>query len=149
MTDRSENAGVERIERLALWLDDIFRIPGTRIRIGLESLIGLVPVIGDAAGLLMGSYVVFEAHRLGAPMELKLKMARNVIVDAVIGLVPVLGDLFDFAFRSNRRNVDLLLGHLRPQLAPPLNRRIAVWLPVLLAIAVGALAAWWLLHDKT
>ena len=68
----------------------------------------MIPVVGDVAGLVMGGYVVVEAHRLGAPRDLKWKMIRNVVLDGAIGLVPVLGDFFDFAYRSNRRNVQML-----------------------------------------
>ncbi|MDP3859667.1 MAG: DUF4112 domain-containing protein [Stagnimonas sp.] len=134
---------LQRIETLAYWLDELIRIPGTRFRIGLESLIGLIPGVGDLAGLLMGGYVVIEAHRMGAPGELKLRMIRNVALDAVAGLVPVFGDLYDFAYRSNRRNLQLLLDHYRPAAAPPqrLPRRRR-WLSALLfLLGVGLL--WW------
>lgn len=115
---------IQRLERLALWLDDGLRIPGTRIRLGLDALIGLIPVVGDAAGLILGGWVIVEAHRAGAPAALKWQMTRNVATDALLGLVPVVGDIFDFAFRSNRRNLDLLLAHLRPPvaaIAPPVR----------------------------
>lgn len=139
--------GLHRVEKLSRLLDEAFRIPGTRIRLGLDSLIGLIPGVGDVAGLLMGSYLVLEAHRLGAPGELKLRMARNVAVDALVGLVPVFGDLYDVAYRSNRRNVQMLLDHYRP---PPVRAaaRASRWLPALLGTAlVGGLVAWWLLRS--
>lgn len=138
--------GLDRVEKLSRLLDEAFRIPGTRIRVGLDSLIGLIPGVGDLAGLLVGGYVVYEAHRIGAPGELKLRMVRNVAVDALVGLVPVLGDLFDVAFRSNRRNVQMLLQHYRPAtLARP--PRKAPWLTALLAAAaIGGLLGWLLLR---
>ena len=139
--------GLHRVEKLARLLDEAVHIPGTRIRLGLDSLIGLIPGVGDVAGLLMGGYVVYEAHRIGAPGELKLRMARNVATDALIGLVPVLGDVFDVAFRSNRRNVQMLLDHYRPPSAAPAPRP-ARWLPALLAVAaLGGLLAWLLLRS--
>lgn len=139
--------GLHRVERLARLLDEAFRIPGTRIRLGLDALVGLIPGVGDVAGLLMGSYVVLEAHRLGAPGELKLRMARNVAVDALVGLVPVFGDLYDVAYRSNRRNVQMLLDHYRPAPARPVARA-SRWLPALLgAVLIGGLVAWWLLRS--
>lgn len=135
---------LQRIETLAYWLDELIRIPGTRFRIGLESLIGLIPGVGDLAGLLMGGWVVIEAHRMGAPGELKLRMIRNVALDAVAGLVPVFGDLYDFAYRSNRRNLQLLLDHYRPAAAMPerLPRRRR-WLSALLFLLAAGLL-WWL-----
>ncbi|ROH86537.1 DUF4112 domain-containing protein [Stagnimonas aquatica] len=138
---------LQRVEKLAYWLDEFITVPGTRFKIGLESLVGMIPVVGDVAGLLMGGYVVVEAHRLGAPAELKWKMVRNVALDGAIGLVPVLGDFFDFAYRSNRRNVQLLLGHYRPS---ALQRKAAPrrfrWL--LLGLLLLAGLALWLLMTR-
>lgn len=108
------NDALHRVERVAKVLDEAIRIPGTGIKVGLDAVIGLIPGIGDAAGLAIGSWFIYEAHRLGAPLELKLKMARNVAIDAVSGLVPVLGDIVDVAYRSNRRNLELLRKHFRP-----------------------------------
>ena len=92
----------------------------------------------------MGGWVVIEAHRIGAPGELKLRMIRNVALDAVAGLVPVFGDLYDFAYRSNRRNLQLLLDHYRPAAAMPerLPRRRR-WLSALLFLLAAGLL-WWL-----
>jgi len=109
---------LHRVERIARVLDEAIRIPGTNIRVGLDAVIGLIPGVGDAAGLALGSWFIYEAHRLGAPAELKWKMVRNVGIDAVSGLVPVLGDLVDVAYRSNRRNLDLLRGHFKPSERP-------------------------------
>jgi hypothetical protein len=139
-----DHPALQRIEKLAHWLDEIVRIPGTRIRIGLESIIGLIPGVGDIAGLAMGGYLVLEAHRLGAPSELKLRMLRNVALDALVGAVPVAGDLFDFAYRSNRRNLQMLLGHYRPQAAasaPPPGWR---WLRLGLLLALALGLGWWI-----
>lgn len=134
-----------RVERLARLLDEAVTIPFTRIKVGLDSIIGLVPGVGDFAGFAIGSYLVWEAHRLGAPAELKLKMARNVVVDTIAGFVPVLGDAVDMIYRSNRRNIELMRGHFRP-----LEVKAAVQRPhwlvwaVRLALAGGVVAlVWW------
>lgn len=136
---------LHRVERIAKVLDEAIRIPGTRIKVGLDAVIGLIPGVGDAAGLALGSWFIYEAHRLGAPAEIKWKMARNVAIDAVSGLVPVLGDLVDVAYRSNRRNLDLLRGHFRP--SAPLQAAARPWKGVLvIASLLGALlAGYWLL----
>lgn len=130
---------LQRVEKLAYWLDEFITIPGTRFKIGLESLVGMIPVVGDFAGLVMGGYVVVEAHRLGAPNELKLRMIRNVALDGLIGLVPVLGDFFDFAYRSNRRNVQMLLAHYRPEAPEKKARRRIGWLLPGLLVLTGLL----------
>ena len=134
---------LRRVERLAKVLDEAVRIPGTQIKLGLDAVIGLIPVVGDAAGLMLGSWLIYEAHRLGTPAKLKWQMARNVAVDAVAGLVPVLGDLVDLAYRSNRRNVRLLRKHFTP-LEPPPARPAGLILLRLAMIASVGLAVWWL-----
>lgn len=105
-------ARIRRLERLAGLLDDRFRIPGTRWRFGLDSLIGLIPGVGDAAGAAMSIYIIAEAARLGLPKPVILRMLANMGIDAVLGTVPLAGDIFDVAYKANRRNVSLALRHL-------------------------------------
>jgi hypothetical protein len=107
-----DRRSLERLRQLAHLLDDRFRIPGTTYRIGLDGLIGLVPGVGDAVTTLLALYIVLEARRLGVPLTKLGRMGLNVGVDAVLGAVPVLGDLFDVAWKANRRNLALLLDHL-------------------------------------
>ena len=104
---------VQRLERLAKLLDSEFRVPGTRFRFGVDGLVGLLPGIGDAAGLAISSYIVMEAWRLGAPAPIVMRMIANLVVDTAVGSVPIAGDLFDMAWKANKRNVNLLLGHVR------------------------------------
>ena len=137
-----------RVERLARFLDDAIPVPFTRFRIGLDSVIGLVPVVGDFAGMAIGSYLVWEAHQLGAPGALKLKMMRNVVIDGLAGLVPVIGDVVDMVYKSNRRNMTLLRGHYRP--LSPVTRRRDHWIKWVLRLTLAAAAAsgvwWWRQH---
>lgn len=110
--DRSREASLARLEKLAFLLDSAFVIPGTGRRVGLDAVMGLVPVVGDFAGVVLSSYILYEARRLGVPRHVLGRMAMNVAFDGVVGLVPVAGDLFDAAFKANRRNVRLLRTHL-------------------------------------
>src|SRR6185503_4238196 len=103
---------IARIEWLSSLLDTAILVPGTNIRFGLDALIGLVPGIGDVITTLLSLYIVREARALGAPRLLIARMLANVALDGVVGAVPVAGDLFDVAFRANRRNVALLRAHL-------------------------------------
>jgi hypothetical protein len=106
-------ARVARLRRLAWLLDAALRLPGTRVRVGLNGLIGFTPVLGD---VLMGAfwlYIVFEAAQLGLPREKLARMLANVAIEVVAGSVPVLGDLFDAGFKANLRNLAILEGHLR------------------------------------
>lgn len=100
------------MEKLAWLLDGAIRVPGTRFRFGLDSIIGLVPGIGDVLGLLLGAGILYESVKVGAPRSLIYKMLRNSSVDVLGGLIPGLGDVFDFAFKSNQRNAKLLMEHL-------------------------------------
>lgn len=100
--------GLETARRLAWLLDDLVRIPGTNIRVGIDPLLGLLPGGGDVAGGLASAYTIVAASRLGAPPSVILRMAGNVALDLLLGAVPLLGDLFDVGWKANRRNVALL-----------------------------------------
>jgi len=98
-----------RLEWFARWSDDVIRIPGTKVRIGLDPLVGLIPGVGDAASWIVSAYVPLEAWRQGAPKRLIGRMIATIATDALVGAVPLLGDLFDVTYRANRRNVETLL----------------------------------------
>ena len=102
----------ERLDAYARLMDSQFRIPFTPIRLGVDSLIGLLPGIGDGAAFLMSLYPVFEARKMGAGKGLIVKMLFNILVDFLIGLIPLIGDVFDIGFKANIRNVRLLKEHL-------------------------------------
>ena len=102
---------LRRMRGLARLMDTALRIPGTRFSFGADSVIGLVPGVGDFAGAAISLYIVNEARRLGVPKEKLFKMLVNIGFDAAAGSVPLVGDLFDVYFKSNRRNLDLVLDH--------------------------------------
>ena len=108
MRTKNIDREIERLDRFATLLDNSIRIPGTRIRVGLDGLLGLIPGIGDGLMLLASLYVVLRARMLGAPMSIILHMLVNVALDFIVGSVPVLGDIFDIAFKANIRNIDML-----------------------------------------
>lgn len=108
---------------LARLLDDWIRIPGTRIRFGLDPLIGLFPGIGDAVATVLGAAILADAGRSGvAPRDLA-RMAGNILANSLIGAVPGVGDLLSVWFKSNRRNVDLMREALRARRAEPPDGR--------------------------
>lgn len=102
----------KQMEDLARLLDSRFRFPGTERRFGLDGMLGLVPGVGDAAGLALSSGVIVQAIRSGARGATVGRMVLNVAVDAVVGAIPVLGSVFDFVFKANTRNVALLSDHI-------------------------------------
>ncbi len=112
-------AARRRIGRFARLLDSGIGIPGTRVRIGIESLIGLLPVAGDVAGLLRGLYFLYEGFRLRLPARQLAGIAGRIVLDALVGLVPVLGDAVDVLYRSNQRNARVLEAHLDQMLGSP------------------------------
>ncbi len=142
-------ASRRRLQRLSRLLDEAIRIPGLGWKFGVDSVVGLVPVVGDIVGLALSGFVVYEGVKLGAPRPLLLKMTGFAALDALVGLVPVLGDVFDFAFKANRINARLLEEYLQEQerrhgivVAGQGQRRAGIVVLVLAIAAVGGLA-WW------
>jgi hypothetical protein len=110
--DAHTRAALLRVERLAYWLDDRYRLPGTRFRVGFDGIIGLVPGIGDAITGALAAYLVYEAWRLGVRGRTLARMLANLGIDSVVGVVPLVGDLLDLGYKANRRNLRLLHRHL-------------------------------------
>lgn len=143
----------EKLKALAWLLDSSIRLPGG-IRIGVDAILGLVPVLGDLLGMLLSGYIVVQAARLHTPWSVLLRMLLNVAVEALIGLVPVAGDLFDAGWKANQRNVRLLEGYLdHPAGTAATSRRFFALAALLLALFVGlmtvlsALLLRWIWHE--
>jgi hypothetical protein len=99
---------LKRLEAIAKLLDIAFILPGTKIRYGIDGIIGLIPVVGDVIATALSLWLVREARALGAPWHITARMLGNVAIQGVVGTVPVAGDAFDVLFRANIRNVRLL-----------------------------------------
>jgi len=133
-----------RLQRLAWLYDSSIPLPGG-FRVGLDSVIGLIPGIGDFIGLAMGGHVLYESMRVGVPRSVLVRMVGNVAIDSAVGAIPGLGDLFDFAFKSNVRNLRLLEAHLderegrlmAPAQGSTRNRAIAIALIALVVLGMG------------
>lgn len=104
---------MRRLKIIARLMDNVWAIPFTNFRVGLDPLIGLLPVGGDAAGLAVSLYIVQQAYRLGAPREVLFRMLANVAIDSGLGLVPLAGDAFDAIFKANILNYNLLADFMR------------------------------------
>lgn len=111
LTAGSEEDRLRRLDKLSRLLDNAFAIPGTRFRIGLDGILGLIPGIGDATGAVLSTYLIFQAARLGLPVSTLLRMVGNVALETVVGAVPIVGDIFDIVWKANIRNMALLRGH--------------------------------------
>lgn len=108
----AHEATIRRLERLSWLLDSAVRLPGG-FRIGADGIIGLVPGIGDLIGAGLSSYIILEAARMKLPAGVLARMGLNVLLELGVGIIPIFGDLFDFAFKANRRNVRLMTDYLR------------------------------------
>ena len=110
-----DQARLSRIRWLSYLLDERFRIPGTSQRIGLDGLLGLLPGVGDTVGTLLSTYILFEAAQIGVPRSTLLRMIANIALDTVVGAIPVVGDIFDVAWKANKKNVALLNAYIASQ----------------------------------
>lgn len=107
--EKSKEIEVEEgLENLSHYLDGLFRIPGTGWRFGLDSLIGLIPNVGDTLTSFASFYILFAGVRYGVPKITLLRMAFNIGLDYVVGTIPFIGDAFDFFWKSNKKNMDLI-----------------------------------------
>lgn len=106
-------ADLARLEHWTTWLDSKYRVPGTRIHVGLDPLVGLVPVAGDLASAAVSVYLLSIARRLGASSALIAKMSVNVAADALLGMIPFAGPVLDLFYRANTQNLKLMLDDLR------------------------------------
>jgi NAD/NADP transhydrogenase beta subunit len=139
----------ENLDLLSRVLDSWFRIPGTSIRFGLDGIIGLIPGIGDILAGLASCIIILAAWARGAAYVIIARMLVNLALDVIIGTVPLFGDIFDIAWKANRRNYALLTQHLEQ---PHRNHRrdwlflAAVALAICAILAVPVLLVAWLLH---
>ena len=139
---RQVRGDIEGIRRLAYVLDDLVRIPGTRIRFGLDALLGLMPAGGDLAGGALSAYTIIRAAGLGASPAVLMRMGLNVLIDTMVGAVPFLGDVFDFGWKSNRRNIALLDRYVASPVPVQQSSRYVLTAVLAVLFIVLALAAW-------
>jgi len=132
-------------------MDELVAIPGTSIRVGLDPIVGLVPVVGDAISAVVGFWLIAEASRFGIPRIVVGRMIANTLVDMAVGSIPVLGDLFDVASRSNSRNLALFRRHALDSTASTRGEKLALAGIVLLLVGLlwlVAIAIGWLLSIR-
>lgn len=132
---------MRRLRWLAWMLDG--SIPVGRWRVGIDPLLGLIPGLGDWLGAVASGYIVYEAARLGVRGPVLLRMVGNILVETLIGIVPVLGDAFDFAWKANLRNIDLIDRHYSGAISArptgKIGTMVGLFLLAVLVIFVGLL----------
>jgi len=131
---------LDKLDRLADFLDESIRIPVIGYRIGYDALVGMIPGVGDIVGMVVSSYIVLQAARFRIPRATLLRMIANVAVEALIGAIPLLGDVFDATYKANLRNVRLLHSRLEEAETPAAeDKRYLVTLlliPALLGVVI-------------
>ena len=114
----------KRIARVANAFDSKFEVPGIGLKLGYDSILGLIPGVGDAITSLAGGYIIYHAAMAGSRKRILARMAFNTFLDSTVGAIPVLGDVFDMAFRSNTRNAKLALKEMSRKSAEEAEREL-------------------------
>jgi hypothetical protein len=151
---RGQEQRLAGLRRIAELLDSAFKVPGTNYRIGLDPIIGLIPMVGDLASPIFTIGLLWQAYDLGIPKVVQLRMIFHAAIDALIGAVPFVGDLFDFGWKANERNLALLELHAYEERHPEVGDWVFVvaMIALLLVIAavpfvlVGVLISWLAAH---
>jgi hypothetical protein len=143
------------LDDLSFYLDGLFRVPGTGWRFGLDALIGLVPNVGDTLTSFASFYILLAGVRYGVPKITLLRMAFNIGLDYVVGIVPFVGDAFDFVWKANKQNMDLIRTRAAGKGKGKTSDYVFVFglIGLLIAVLVGSIFAsvfilWWLLSSR-
>ncbi|MBD2185122.1 DUF4112 domain-containing protein [Aerosakkonema funiforme] len=136
----SKAATLQRLRQISHLLDNAIAIPGTKYRVGLDPILGLLPGGGDTLTAFFSAYIVWEAARLGLPRESLVRMVMNILFDTVVGAVPIVGDFLDVTWKANVKNLQLVENHLAsPIPSKKVDRVFLILLTVGLILFVGAL----------
>jgi hypothetical protein len=140
--DEKLPADLVALRKFSVLMDGVVGVPGTKMRVGLDPVIGLIPGFGDVIGALMSAWIVAGALRHRVPLRRIIRMVFNILVDLVIGEIPVVGDIFDFAFEENVMNMRLLMKYRNRRLPPRSFSQIAgvLALIVMFILLVGILS---------
>lgn len=138
---KMQSKSTKDLELLAKFLDSQFIGP-FNIKIGFDSIIGLLPFIGDSIGAILASYIIIRSAMLGASKSLLLHMAGNALIDYIIGLIPFFGDVFDIFWKSNQRNINLLKAYLETPEQVTTNTQQFITTTIILTLAALIFALW-------
>lgn len=143
------------LDNLAFYLDDLFRIPGVGWRFGLDAIIGLIPNVGDTLTSFASFYILLAGVRYGVPKITLLRMAFNIGLDYLVGSIPVVGDAFDFVWKSNKQNMNLIRKRASGHGKGKTSDYVFVFglIGILIAILIGSILAsafviYWVLTSR-
>ena len=97
-----------RLKLLSERLDELTRIPGTNQKVGIDAIIGVIPILGDFIGVVFSTYIMYSGIKMGVSSKVVTKMAANIAIEFIIGWIPIIGDVFDILWKANKRNVELI-----------------------------------------
>lgn len=106
--DVERETRIKRLQHLARWMDSSIKLPGSKLTVGWDPIIGVIPVAGDLVSLFLNLYILYEARRMKASLSQLARIIANILIDFGLGTIPVAGDLFDFAFKCAERNLRVL-----------------------------------------
>lgn len=132
---KSINSRLKWVERISYLMDEQFRLPGTNFRFGLDPIINLIPVAGDLGGFAVSTMLLLTMAKHGVSRKVLIKMTLNIILDTAIGAIPILGNIFDFAYKSNTKNINLLKEHYDEGKHQGSGTGIIVWIVIILLIS--------------
>ncbi len=153
-TNRAQSLLLQKewLKVLASWLDNVFVIPGSNLRFGLDPVIGLIPIVGDLATTLLSLYIIATAAKMQVPKSTIARMGLNIMIDSIVGAIPLVGNVFDFAWKANARNAQLLERHASSTVGEQRQHGFWDWLLVagmiltVVIVVVGSLAStFWLI----
>lgn len=141
MMNELDHPKLQRLKKLSVLMDSKFQGP-MGFRFGLDGIIGLIPVLGDFISIAISLYIVFQSAMLGCSPAVLLRMGLNLIIETIVEMIPVLGNIFDFVWKANNKNIELLETHLVNAKGATLQARLVLGLIsfVLLAIFIGSVA---------
>ena len=153
---KEQQVAVEKgLDDLSFYLDGLFRVPGTGWRFGLDALVGLIPNVGDTLTALPSFYILFAGVRYGVPKITLLRMAFNIGLDYIVGMVPFIGDAFDFVWKANQQNMNLIRTRATRTGEGKTSDYVFVFglIGLLVAILIGSIVAsglilWWVLTSR-
>jgi hypothetical protein len=129
VSPKSQRKIVTQLKSLSYLLDESINIPGTKYRLGIDPLLGLLPVAGDYLGAIFSGYILFQSARLGTSKATLLRMTVNILIETVVGIIPLLGDIFDVTWKANKKNIELLNIHLyQPEKSPKADLWFVIFL---------------------
>ena len=97
-----------RLKLLSERLDELTKIPGTNQKVGIDAIIGVIPILGDFIGAVFSTYIMYSGIKMGVSSKVLTKMAANIAIEFIIGWIPIIGDVFDILWKANKRNVELI-----------------------------------------